>query len=133
MKTRKQAKAETAARGKKIARFIVLVPHRDSLGRFQAYRAKLFAEGFCGAHSFPLCAPIASVARAFTAEELKALARNIREQCADSGKIFTVNGADNGAKSGASIAGAAFLIELSDLGGKEKLLNETEIFSLITY
>jgi adenine phosphoribosyltransferase len=36
-------------------------------------------------------------------------------------------------QSGANLIGSAFFIELSDLDGKQRLLNETEIFSLITY
>ena len=62
----------------KAFRFIVLIPHRDALLPFKLCRSKLFAGGFFGAYSFPLAAPLASVSRGFNREELKELARNIR-------------------------------------------------------
>ena len=64
--------------GKGIYRLIVLVPHRDSLIPFDKYRARLFAAGFPGAFSFPMAAPLASVSRSFSMDELKELGRNIR-------------------------------------------------------
>ena len=64
---------------KDVRRFIVLVPHRDSLKPLEEYRAKLFAAGFIGAWSFPMTAPLASVSRPFNADELKEPGRNIRD------------------------------------------------------
>ena len=80
---------DTQQRKKEIYRFIVLVPHRDSLGLFEEYRARLFAAGFPGAWSFPMAAPLASVSRFFSGDELEELARNIRELTKETdGKIF---------------------------------------------
>ena len=70
---------DTRERAKATSRFIILVPHRDSLKPFETYRQKLFASGFCGAYSFPLAAPLASVSRALNRQELKELAVNFRE------------------------------------------------------
>ena len=64
---------------KEVSRFIILVPHRDSLKPVEEYRKRLFAAGFAGAYSFPLSAPLAVVSRPFSREELKALARTIRD------------------------------------------------------
>ena len=70
---------DTQQRKKEVYRFIVLVPHRDSLRPLEEYRASLFAAGFFGAWSFPVTAPLASVSRFFSVDELKELGRNIRE------------------------------------------------------
>jgi len=70
---------DTHQREKELHRFIVLVPHRDSLRPIEEYRVRLFAAGFPGAHSFPMAAPLASVSRFFSADELKELGRTIRE------------------------------------------------------
>ena len=70
---------DTQNRSKQTSRFVILVPHRDSLKPLEAYRQKLFAAGFCGAYSFPLAAPLASVSRPLSREELKELARNVRD------------------------------------------------------
>ena len=59
-------------------RFIILIPHRDTLKPLEQYREKLFATGYYGAFSFPLAAPLFSVSRPFCCEELKELAHNIR-------------------------------------------------------
>ena len=80
---------DTRQRKKEVYHFIIIVPHRDSLKPFEEYRAKLFASGFPGAFSFPTAAPLASVSRAFSVDELKELGRNIRELTNKSnGKIF---------------------------------------------
>ena len=60
-------------------RFIILIPHRDICKPFGEYRQKLFAEGFSGAYSFPMAAPLAEVSRPFSRAELKELAGNIRK------------------------------------------------------
>ena len=64
---------------KEINRYIILIPHRDSLRPLEEYRRKLFASVFCGAHAFPTAAPVARVSRPFGRKELKELAGNIRE------------------------------------------------------
>jgi hypothetical protein len=69
---------DTQQRVNGACRFIVLVPHRDPLRLLEEYRARLFAAGFPGAYSFPMAAPLASVSRFFSVDELKGLARNIR-------------------------------------------------------
>jgi hypothetical protein len=70
-------KTELAARAD-VLRFVVLVPHRDNTQQLRAYSEKLFAAGLAGAYSFPNVAPLARVSRAFSREELKALARALR-------------------------------------------------------
>jgi len=58
--------------------YIILIPHRDALKPFAAYREKLFAAGLYGAHAFPRAAPLARVSRPLSKEELKGLAAVIR-------------------------------------------------------
>jgi len=69
---------DTQAGLKEVSRFVVLIPHRDALKPLEAYRSRLFAAGFAGAHSFPLAAPLAAVSRPFSRQELKELGGNIR-------------------------------------------------------
>ena len=64
------------------ARYLILIPHGDSLKSLEACRSRLFSSGFDGAHSFPACVPLARISRPFTKEELKALAHRLREECA---------------------------------------------------
>ena len=66
-------------------RFIILIPHRDALKLFNEYRDKLFSQGFYGAYSFPLAAPLAAVSMPFSLNELKELGRNIRNLAKDDG------------------------------------------------
>ncbi|MDR2618422.1 MAG: hypothetical protein LBC62_06085 [Treponema sp.] len=58
----------------------------------EEYRRKLFSAGMAGAYSFPAAAPLAEVSRPYSEEELKALARDLRElsvlDCRD-GKFHT--------------------------------------------
>jgi hypothetical protein len=70
---------DTRQRKKEVYHFIIIVPHRDSLKPLEEYRTKLFTAGFFGAWSFPTAAPLASVSLPLDREELKELARNIRE------------------------------------------------------
>ncbi|MDR1801995.1 MAG: hypothetical protein LBQ94_00175 [Treponema sp.] len=80
---------DTRRRKKEVYHFIIIVPHRDSLKPLEEYRAKLFAAGFPGAFSFPMAAPLASVSRFLSVDELKELGRNIRELTNKTdGKIF---------------------------------------------
>ena len=64
---------------KETYRYIILIPHRDFLRPLYGYRAKLFSMGFPGAWSFPMAAPLASVSRHFSTNELKELGRNTRD------------------------------------------------------
>ena len=71
-------------------RYIILIPHRDALKSLEEYRRRLFANGLAGAHSFPLAAPLAEVTHPFSREELKELARNIRDLTRErDGKILS--------------------------------------------
>ena len=80
---------DTQKKTREIYRFIILIPHRDSLKPLEEYRRRLFAAGIPGAHSFPMAAPLVSVSRPFSREELKALSRNIRKQTeGNDGKIL---------------------------------------------
>jgi len=72
---------------KKAARFVILIPHRDSLRPLEEYRRRLFSLGIHGAHAFPAAAPLASVSRPFSRQELKVLTRNIRDSL--SGENFS--------------------------------------------
>ena len=74
---------------KRVSRFVILIPHRDSLKPFEAYRSRLFATGFPGAYAFPLAAPLASVSRAFSRQELKELGGNIRKAFPQSSAVGT--------------------------------------------
>ena len=71
---------------KLVFRYVILIPHRDSLKPLEEYRQKLFAAGFSGAYSFPAAAPLASVSRPFSRQELKELAGNIREGIREEGE-----------------------------------------------
>ena len=74
----------------KAFRFVILIPHRDSLKPFSEYRSKLFSIGICGSYAFPAAAPLAALSRPFSREELKELARNIRSLAKESsGKILS--------------------------------------------
>jgi len=85
---------DTRHRKKEVYHFIIIVPHRDSLKSFEEYRARLFAAGFPGAFSFPTAAPLASVSRFFSRDELKELGRNIRELTKETdGKIICTGSA----------------------------------------
>ena len=74
----KRKKAGFTRTNSEISRFIILVPHRDTLKILEEYQARLFASGFYGAYSFPGAAPLANISRPFSREELRELGRNIR-------------------------------------------------------
>ena len=78
MDTQKKAKKPVPIGRWAVSRFIILIPHRDTLKPLGEYRQRLFAGGFPGAYSFPAAAPLAVVSRPFDREELKQLAGNIR-------------------------------------------------------
>ena len=69
---------DTQKSPKGLFRFIILIPHRDALLPLHEYRQRLFSNGFLGAYSFPMAAPIAAVSRPFVRDELKELGSNIR-------------------------------------------------------
>lgn len=62
-----------------IERLVALFPHEDAAASIHAFRRRLFAEGFPGAFSLPLCAPLFSCERPLPLGELKIVARLIRE------------------------------------------------------
>ncbi|MDR0513428.1 MAG: hypothetical protein LBG93_10100, partial [Treponema sp.] len=101
---------------REVFRYIILVPHRDSLKPFADYRRRLFAAGFSGAHSFPLAAPLACVSRRFSENELKELSVNIRKLTENSnGKISGgANGIVHCSKSGLSFFGSRFDVFLQE-------------------
>jgi len=80
---------DTQESSRELFRFIILIPHRDALRPFNAYREKLFSNGFYGAYSFPLSAPLAAVSSSFKREELKDLGRNIRNRTIENGGKIT--------------------------------------------
>ena len=69
-------------------RLLVLVPHRDARLPLRTWSASLFAAGLHGAWSFPWAAPLAVLGRHLSAEELKRLARALREHIAQNGGKF---------------------------------------------
>jgi hypothetical protein len=82
--------------GAKLYYFITLIPGRDTEKLFNEYRAALFAKGFHGAYSFPPAAPLAEVSRPFSRDELKELAKNIRDlTMAHNGKISSAESCTN--------------------------------------
>jgi hypothetical protein len=62
----------------KILRFLILVPHRDTVKILRDYCRALFSAGFPGAFSFPVAVPLALLSRPCTGEELKGIARALR-------------------------------------------------------
>ena len=68
-------------------RFVVLIPHRDSVRLIKSYRNELFKKGLIGAYSFPIVSPIALVSSPLKKEGLKTLAFDLRELSGNSGKI----------------------------------------------
>ena len=68
--------------------FVILIPHRDALPGLSEYRKKVFSLGFYGAHAFPLAAALFRVSFRLSRDELKELARNIRDRTrGNDGKI----------------------------------------------
>ncbi|MDR0494772.1 MAG: hypothetical protein LBG95_03995 [Treponema sp.] len=64
--------------GKKV-RLLALVPHRDARLSLREWSASLFAAGVPGAWSFPWTAPLAQLKHFLSTEELKSLARTLRQ------------------------------------------------------
>ena len=69
-------------------RLLVLVPHRDVRRQLRSWSASLFAAGLYGAWSFPWVAPLAKLNRFLSAEELKRLARSLRQGVKNAGGKF---------------------------------------------
>ncbi len=59
-------------------RMVALFPHEDAARPLRMYRSRLFAAGFLGAFSFPLCAPLAVLTRPLRKDELAAAAADLR-------------------------------------------------------
>ncbi|MDR2150865.1 MAG: hypothetical protein LBO67_08695 [Spirochaetaceae bacterium] len=59
-------------------RYVVLIPHRNSIAALYEYRRRLFAAEVWGAWAFPVVAPVALITRAYTKAELQKLSRRIR-------------------------------------------------------
>lgn len=75
-----------------ILRFLILVPHRDTVKILGDYRRLLFGAGFPGAFSFPTAAPLALVSRPCTGEELKGIARTLRQASLARGRGGKIQG-----------------------------------------
>ena len=100
-------------------KFIVLVPHRDSRLLLEDYRRKLFAAGFNGAYAFPTVAPLALVKKPFEKDELKALAKEIRQiSLLNDGKIST---GELSSLQAEIFNGASFFGPLLDLPSLDKI------------
>lgn len=75
-----------------ILRFLILVPHRDTVKILRDYRRLLFRAGFPGAFSFPTAAPLALLSRPCTGEELKGIARTLRQSSLAGGREGKIQG-----------------------------------------
>jgi hypothetical protein len=62
-----------------ILRFLILVPHRDTVKILGEYCRLLFKAGFLGAFSFPAAVPLALLSRPCTDGELKEIAHRLRQ------------------------------------------------------
>jgi hypothetical protein len=105
-------------------RFLVLVPHRDTVRLLRGYSRLLFGAGFPGAFSFPAAAPLALLSRPCTGEELKGVARTLRQTVLAGGRGGKFTGSvpaavpfpgSAGALSGLSFFGPALDLALPDL------------------
>jgi hypothetical protein len=72
-------------------RLLVMVPHRDIRLPLRAWSASLFAAGLEGAWSFPWVMPLAQLDRPLTSEELKPLARALRQEISHLGGKLSAN------------------------------------------
>jgi len=59
--------------------FLVLVPHKDVRSQLQKYSDKLFKTTARSVYNFPWVAPLAALSRSLNTDELKHLARSLRE------------------------------------------------------
>ena len=104
-------------------RLIVLIPHRDVLKPVDAYRRKLFENGFSGAYSFPGTIPLILTKNPYTAAELKQTALFLRAVASGGkydGKFTSKNPEIIHTLPGVSLGGVSFDISLDGLKIKEK-------------
>ena len=115
-------KTHEKIRSGKTARFLVLLPHRDSRNLLENYRQKLFAFGFAGAYSFPPAAPLALLSRSLDRNELKQIAREIRKiTLTRNGKITAGNSDTVHFPAGGPFENAAFFGPVLDLQPPESI------------
>ena len=75
---------------KKHLNFLVLLPHVDSQKLIHDHRQELFCNGFLGAYSFPIAAPLAILSRPLKIEEIKKISAETRKlTLKNEGKITT--------------------------------------------
>ncbi|MCL2804674.1 MAG: hypothetical protein FWD26_01890 [Treponema sp.] len=60
-------------------KFLVLVPHRDTRVELQKYSEMLLKSGLKNVYKFPQAAPLAALSKPLTSNELKNIARSLRE------------------------------------------------------
>jgi hypothetical protein len=96
-------------------RFLALVPHRDTRLPLRAWSASLFAAGLEGAWSFPWVIPLAQMDRPLTSEELKDLARALRQEINQAGGKLTADPQVQSALFGeVSVYGPSLMLNFSD-------------------
>ena len=121
-------KVDTLKAPKGAYRFVILIPHRDALRLIAEYRKMLFSDGFYGAYSFPLAAPLALVSRSFDRAELKELGRNIRNLTKEKdGKIVGSSAVQANCPGGFSFFGPGLNLQLKEdlfpASTKDKILH----------
>jgi len=62
------------------SRLVALFPHDDFLRPIRAYRSRLFASGYTGAHSFPPCIPLGFTEEPLKRDQLSNLAAHLRQR-----------------------------------------------------
>ena len=107
-----------------ILRFLVLVPHRDTVKLLRNYSRLLFGAGVSGAFSFPHAAPLGLLSRPCTGEELTGAARALRQATLARGRGGKIHAGEPaavpfpdiaGGLSGLSFFGPALDLSLPDL------------------
>ena len=92
-----------------------MVPHRDVRLPLRVWSGSLLAEGLEGAWSFPWVTPIAQLDRPLSGEELKALAREFREEINRvGGKLTAGPPVQSALFDEVSIYGSSLTLNLSD-------------------
>jgi hypothetical protein len=99
-----------------ILRFLVLVPHRDTVKILREYSRLLFKAGFFGAFSFPSVVPLALLSRPCTGEELTELARTLRQAVCAGGREGKFRAGEPGTVPFPDIPGETFLSGCSFFG-----------------
>ena len=108
-------------------RFVVLIPHRDAAAPLRALNRALFAAGFTGAFAFPAVAPAALVSRPFTGQDLRSLARTLRELSLRDGRDGTIRSGAMGSVSCPAASGLTFYGPLLDLPVPEPFPGEAPL------